>query len=103
MIKQHKNKWHFLISLFFRDRENQKKIIPNYIDTILLVFAIILFILSVFKGFTSVYFGLLVLVLGVINLLGMIENVLLKEKIKSIVSYLGITIVCFIFAYYKLH
>ncbi|MBM7602939.1 putative membrane protein required for colicin V production [Metabacillus crassostreae] len=100
IISKQSNKLESVISLFFKDKRNSKKIIPKFIDVTLLIFAIIVIVMGLFNGLTSFYFSILQVILATICLLSAIENYLLKERLEYILLELGIAIILISSSFY---
>lgn len=100
IISKQSNKLESVISLFFKDQRNSKKIIPKFIDLILVILAVIVAVMGLFKGLTSFYFSILQVILGSIFLLSTIENFLLKERLEYILLNLSIAIILISSSFY---
>ncbi|TMU87016.1 hypothetical protein FGG79_02425 [Bacillus sp. BHET2] len=69
------------IRLFFKESQNKRTIKPiRTMNSILLVFALILLIMAFLNDTSMNYMGWSMMVLGLIHLLDGIENYLLKES-----------------------
>ncbi len=85
------------IRLFFKENQNKRTIKPIRItNSLLLVFGLILLFMAFLKYTSMHYMGWSMMVLGLIQFLGGIENYLLKE---STIPSFGLAIVLFMYSY----